>query len=66
LDIPDLTGPFKLTNSNVGIHIRGRTLGVYVLGPLSADGHLAVKFSGGSDADLAGCLRQHADKHDAF
>jgi hypothetical protein len=66
LDIPDLTGPFKLTNSNVSIHIRGGTLGVYVLGPLGADGYLAVKFTGRSDADLAGGLRQHADKHDAF
>jgi hypothetical protein len=66
LDIPDLTGPFKLTNSNVGSHIRGGTLGIYVLAPLGADGHLAVKFTGRSDADLAGCLRQHADKYDAF
>ncbi len=66
MDIPDLTGPFKLTNSNVSIHIRGGTLGVYVLGPLRADGHLTVKFAGRSDPDLAGGLRRHADKYDAF
>ena len=66
MDIPDLTGPFKLTNSNVSIHIRGGTLGVYVLGPLGAGGHLAVRFTGRSDADLAGNLRQHTDKYDAF
>jgi hypothetical protein len=66
LDIPDLTGPFKLTNSTVSIHIRGGTLGVYVLGPLRADGHLTVKFIGRSDGDLAGGLRRHTDKYDAF
>jgi hypothetical protein len=66
LDIPDLTGPLKLTNSNVSIHIRRGTLGAYVLGPIRADGHLTVKFAGRSDADLAGGLRQHTDKYDAF
>ena len=66
LDIPDLAGPFKLTNSNVSLHIRGSAPGVYVMGPLRADGHLTVKLTGRSDADLAAALRRHTDKYEAF
>ncbi len=66
MDIPDLTGPFKLTNSNIAIRIRQGTLGAYVVGPMRTDGHLSVKFIGRSDNDLALKLKEHAEKYDAF
>ena len=66
MEIPDLTGPFKLTASNISIRIRQGTLGAYVLGPMRSDGHLTVKFIGRSDDDLAGKLREHNAKYDAF
>jgi hypothetical protein len=66
MDIPDLTGPFKLTSSNIALRIRGGALGAYVLGPLRADGHLTVRFIGRADDDLAGKLRLHNDKYDGF
>ena len=66
MDIPELIGPFKLTNSNVSIHLRKGVLGAFVLGPLRIDGHLTVRLTGRSDADMAGDLRRHIDKYDAF
>ena len=66
MEIPELNGPFKLTNSNVSIHLRKGVLGAFVLGPLRADGHLTVRLTGRSDVDMAGDLRRHIDKYDAF
>jgi hypothetical protein len=66
LDIPELSGPFRLTNSNIAIHIRKGTLGAFVLGPLRHDGHLTVRLTGRSEADMAGDLRRHIGAYDAF
>jgi hypothetical protein len=66
LDIPELNGPFRLTNSNIAIHVRKGTLGAFVLGPLRHDGHLTVRRTGGSRADMAGDLRGHIGAYDAF
>ena len=66
MDIPDLIGPFKLTKSNVSIHVRKGSLGAFVLGPIRADGHLTVRLTGRSDTDMADDLRRHIDKYDAF
>jgi hypothetical protein len=66
LDIPELAGPFKLTNSNLSIQIRRGILGAYVLGPLRMDGHLTVRLIGRSDTDLAAALRSQVERYEAF
>ena len=66
LDVPELNGPFRLTNSNIAIHIRKGTLGAFVLGPLRDDGHLTVRLTGRSEADMAGDLRRLIGAYDAF
>ncbi|HEX3066920.1 MAG TPA: hypothetical protein VHQ39_15620 [Dongiaceae bacterium] len=66
MDIPELAGPFKLTDSNLSIQVRRGTLGAYVLGPLRADGHLTVRLTGRADGDLAAALRGHIDRYEAF
>ncbi len=66
MDIPELAGPFKLTNSNLSIQLRRGILGAYVLGPLRADGHLTVRLTGRSDTDLAAALRSHVERYEAF
>ena len=65
MDIPALAGPFKLTRSNLAIHVRGGTPGAFVLGPLRMDGHLTVKLTGRAD-DLAQALRSHIERYEAF
>jgi len=66
MDIPDLTGPFKLTASNVTINIRRGTVGAYVLGPLQFDGRLTVRLTGRSESDMAADLRGLMEKYEAF
>jgi hypothetical protein len=66
MDIPELAGPFKLTDSNLSIQVRRGILGAYVLGPLRADGHLTVRLTGRADGDLAAALRGHIDRYEAF
>ena len=65
MDIPELAGPFKLTNSNLAIHVRGGVRGAYVVGPLRADDNLTVKLTGRAD-DLASALRGHIERYEAF
>ena len=65
MDLPELAGPFKLTNSNLAIRVRGRVPGAFVLGPLRMDGHLTVKLTGRAD-DLAQALRSHIERYEAF
>ena len=66
MDSPDLTGPFKLTASNISINVRRGTIGAYVLGPLRPDGHLTVRLTGRSEGDMAADLRGLIDKYEAF
>lgn len=66
MDIPELTGPFKLTGSNLSIQVRRGILGAYVLGPLRADGHLTVRLTGRADDDLGATLRGHIEHYEAF
>lgn len=65
MDIPALSGPFKLTSSNLAIQVRGAVPGAFVLGPLRMDGHLTVKLTGRAD-DLAQALRAHIERYEAF
>jgi hypothetical protein len=66
MDLPDLTGPFKLTASNISINIRRGTVGAYVLGPLQPDGRLTVRCTGRSERDMAADLRGRIEKYEAF
>lgn len=66
MDLPDLTGPFKLTASNISINIRRGTVGAFVLGPLRLDGHLTVRLTGRSESDMAADLRGLIEKYEAF
>jgi hypothetical protein len=66
MDLPDLTGPFKLTASNISINVRRGTAGAYVLGPLQPDGRLTVRLTGRSESDMAADLRGLIEKYEAF